>query len=288
MVYHSSDIFTTFGNQMTKLLLAAFLLFTTTGVFAQTNNDLSDEDLKGKVRTVTEILYSDDSLQHPCMKTVDRYNRKGYLTEEIHNDYVLKIYTRKSIKYDTGSTGNITRLREFDDSGKLVRTVVYKYEAGRLVEELEHADYSGNSTTGRTEYSYDSLGHRIAEHSYFTGKPDSRTEYIYDAKGRVLTTRTYDKDDKVTMQLDYNYLGYAQGTHWVHCEKKCDNTRTHIFRTIDTRGQLVEKTTYVNDFSKETKESFSDFDRHGNWLKQSVRGKATENYFTTRSIEYYR
>ncbi len=259
-------------------------LFSVQSILAQVGNDLVSEDLKGKVKMVTEIQYCAGP-NRPCMRTVDKYDSKGYLTEEIHNDYMLKIDTRKYLRYDTGIYGNNTRLNEFGDSGILIRAIDYKYNSlNHLTEVADHRSFGDKKVTYKTEYVYDVRGYKVQENNYTDNELDIRTDYSYDGKGRISGTKSYDRNDTVTMFTGFNYL--AGSLQWINCEKQIAGTRTHIFRMIDTADVVLEKTTYTSDYSKQTTESYSSFDKQGNWLKDIVKG--IENYMVIRKIEYYK
>ena len=88
---------------MKASLLAILLLLCLQRIVAQPRNDVAKEGLIGKVKTVTEWQYY-KSQNGPSMKTTDKFDRKGYLIEEIHDDYELKLTTRKSLKYDTSKS----------------------------------------------------------------------------------------------------------------------------------------------------------------------------------------
>jgi hypothetical protein len=269
---------------MKASLLALLLLFSVQKILAQTNNDLASEDLKGRVKMVTELYFYEG--QKSCgMKTIDKYDYKGWLTEETHNDFELKLTTNKCFTYDTGNNGNITRLNEFDDSGILVHTIDYKYDSqNHLSGEEDHRNINDKNIVSQKEYYYDASSNKAREKNYTNGTLNYTTDYAYDNKGRLSGTKSHDKNDTLIMLYDYYYTGYEQ---WVHCEKQIHGVRTHLFRVLDTLGIPIKQTSYTNDFSKETIENYSDFDKQGNWLKLIVTGDTDEQYYITRAIEYY-
>lgn len=272
---------------MKQLFLLVSSLFYLQCAVAQVDNDLYIQGLKGKVKTVTEIEYSDARMKRPFMKTVDQYDRIGNLTETVHNDYILKLIVQKHIKYETDSNGTVTARNEFNDTGMLIRVVKYKYDTlCRLAEEEDHRFYDGKAIVYKNEYSYDSHGNKLREVNYTDGKPDHNTLYSYDSTGRITGSKLYyGHSDKPAVFDDYYYF---TGNEWADCERHDRGVRTHVFRTFDTSGLLLEKTTYVTDYSKQTNEANLKFDKYGNWLIQSVTGTITENYFIARTIEYYK
>jgi hypothetical protein len=253
---------------------------------AQPGNDLMADELKGRVKAVTETEYSDEAMKVPFMKTIDRYDPKGNLTESIHDDYVLKLHYRKTIKYDTGWNGLIIRRSELDDNGKPAHTVLYRYDTlNRLAEEDGQRFYDGIVKPYTNEYYYDSSGRKALEKNYSNAELDRSTTYTYDSKGRIAKTNTSDSTGKILFMSEYSYF---RGGLLVGCEQQLDGVKNHISWMRDTSGRLIEKTIINSDYSKQTHENNLTFDQHGNWLKQSVKGTLTDNYFIMRSIEYYK
>jgi hypothetical protein len=130
-----------------------------------------------------------------------------------------------------------------------------------------------------------SLGRKQLEKNYGNGVPDRSTAYTYDSKGRIAGTKSYDSSGKELLLADYSYF---QGGLLSRCEQQLEGIRNHICWMRDTAGLLIEKTTYTGDYTKQTNEDNLNYDQYGNWLKQSVKGTITENYFIVRTIEYYK
>ncbi len=270
---------------MKHILIAVILLSCLHRTFAQVDYGLTGESLKGKVKMVTEIQ-SYEGYKGPYMKTIDKYDLKGCLTEEIHNDYFLKLNIHKTFHYDTAANGSITKFGEFDDSGHVLRAIDYKYDSlSRLIEVNDLRNFDDKKSVYRNQYYYDSAGRKVMERNYTDTTLNYKTFFFYNSQGRITASKSYDQVNKLIMENDYNYLADPQ---WLHSEKTVEGIRTHIFRIIDSAGILLEKTTYTADYSKYTTESYTNFDSHGNWLKESVKGEMIENYFVTRVIEYYK
>ncbi len=268
-----------------KLLLSVLcLLCLLPSAQAQPDNDLAEAGLRGKVRMVTEIEYVDEAMKIPFQKTVDRYDRRGNLVETMHNDYVLKLNPMKCMDYETTPNGLVAKRTEYDETGRQVRMVAYKYDRqNHVAMEEDHRYYDGREMVYRNDYWYDSLGNRREEYNYTLGKLDRITLYTYNAKGKVALAKSFDAGGKQTCLLDYFY----RDNDWTICQKQAGDAGSHIFRTIDSAGLVIEKTTYNADYSKKTVETNLSFDKHGNWLTQSVTGTMTEHFFIARKIEYY-
>lgn len=269
-----------------KKLLLALLIFSAGTVRAQAGNDLQHEGLQGRVKTVTEIQYYDKSQKHAGTKTVEKYDSRGYLVEEAHNDYVLKLNTKKVMKYDTTSAGNVSKRQEYDETGSLVSTTEYKYDSlNHIIEKMEHRSSDRVNVTYKSEYQYDSTGKKVKDKTFTNGTLNYATTYTYNEQGKVATAKSLDKDGRVSMLLKYFYQSHDL---WVLCEKETYGVRSHLFQTLDTAGLLIEKRSYTNDYSKRTTEVYSNFDKNGNWLKVGVNGTIIEDYFIHRTIEYYK
>lgn len=268
-----------------RLLLSLLLLlclFPDAG--AQPDNDLTDAGLRGRVRMVTETEYVDEAMKIPFQKTVDRYDRRGNLVETMHNDYVLKLNPMKCMDYDTTPNGLVAKRTEYDETGRQVRMVIYKYDLqDHLVKQEDHRYYDGREMIYRYDYWYDSTGNMREEHSYSAGKLDRVTLYSYNPKKKVALAKSFDGTGKQTFLTDYFY----RDDEWTICQKQAGDASSHIFRTLDSAGLVIEKTTYNADYSKKTVETNLSFDKTGNWLTQSVTGTMTEHFFIARKIDYY-
>lgn len=251
---------------------------------AQAETDVAGEGLRGRVKMVTQTEYTNKAMKNAFMKTVDKYDRKGNLTETINDSYLLKLHSRKYMRYDTNASGLTTTRHEYDDKNAEVRRVNYTYDGNHLTAEDDHRYYDGKDVVYRSEHMYDSAGTEMQLLTYTNGILNERTTYTYDKRGRLTTTKVCDSSGKQLRELDYSY--YA-GPDWVGLEKHEQDVRTHMFRIIDTAGLIVEKTAYVADYSHQTDETSLTFDKQGNWLTKTVKGTITDNLYMVRSIEYY-
>ncbi len=271
---------------MIRLFSVLLLLCRLQGL-AQVSNDLAAEGLKGRVKVVTEVEYIDERMTKPFMKTVDKYDLRGNLIETIHDDYVLKQHSRNYISYDTDKNNMVVKRCEFNDTNLKVRIVDYKYDSlKQLTAEDDHRYYYGHETVYRNEFAYDEHGKVLHEKNYINGLLHKDVVYVYDNAGKLTGSRSHDTSGNQVGLTDYQY--YPGSTEWMHCEKHAENDRTHIFRIIDSSGCVIEKTTYTDDYAKQTNETNLKFDKQGNWLIQSVKGTITEHFFIARKIEYYK
>ena len=253
---------------------------------AQVSNDLSEEGLKGRVRKVTEMEFSDAAMKKPFMKNINEYDKKGNLVSSLHDDYSLQLHFRKVVKYDTSVAGLIVQRKEYDDTGMLMRAVVYAYDSlGRLLAQDDRRYYDGKETVYRSEYAYDLKGCKTEEQSFCNKVAGHKVVYTYDTAGKISASRTFTVGKHLSDQSDYYYF---RSSEWVHCEKKSDSVRLHIFRSIDSLGRITEKTTYSGGYSRYVTELNSEFDPAGNWQQQSTEGNLTEHFYVRRKIEYYR
>ena len=156
---------------------------------SEKKNDLTEENLKGKVKSITENTYEavdkfgqiekgDVLVDSSAVYTDDGrfkiYNEKGNKIEENYYNSNGRLYSKTTYKYD--EKGNMIEDNFYDsDDGSLIYKNTYKYdEKGNIIEE-NHYDSNGrldskytyeydknNNWTQRIEYK-NTIPHRITE-----------------------------------------------------------------------------------------------------------------------------
>jgi len=129
-----------------------------------------------------------------------------------------------------------------------------------------------------TECTYDKYGNMLTYQYTTNGSrySDKTIRYTYDEKNRLLTSETYDKDGKLTLQLIYTYDGLKttiSGTRYSGNWQKPYNQ----YFIYDSQGKLLEdeSTIYFYDAAgnlikteSTTSDSYAlyEYDLHGNLL----------------------
>ena len=172
---------------------------------SEKKNDLTEENLKGKVKSITENTYEavekfgqiekgDVLVDSSAVYTDDGrfkiYNEKGNKIEENYYNSNGRLYSKTTYKYD--EKGNMIEDNFYDsDDGSLIYKNTYKYdEKGNIIEEY-HYDEDGKFNYKNT-YKYDEKGNIIEENHYDSnGRLDSK--YTYE----------YDKNNNWTQRIEY-------------------------------------------------------------------------------------
>ena len=172
---------------------------------SEKKNDLTEENLKGKVKSITENTYEavekfgqiekgDVLVDSSAVYTDDGrfkiYNEKGNKIEENYYNSNGRLYSKTTYKYD--EKGNMIEDNFYDsDDGSLIYKNTYKYdEKGNIIEEY-HYDEDGKFNYKYT-YKYDEKGNIIEENHYDSnGRLDSK--YTYE----------YDKNNNWTQRIEY-------------------------------------------------------------------------------------
>ena len=145
---------------------------------SEKKNDLTEENLKGKVKSITENTY----------EAVDKFGQieKGDVLVDSSAVYTddghFKIYNEK---------GNKIEENYYNSNGSLIYKNTYKYdEKGNNIEEY-HYDEDGKFNYKYT-YKYDEKGNNIEKNNYDSnGRLDSK--YTYE----------YDKNNNWTQRIEY-------------------------------------------------------------------------------------
>ena len=157
---------------MKKIILAILsVLYLVSYGQLEKKNDLTEENLKGKVKSIKETTY----------KAVDKFGqiKKG----NVLNNY-FTIYNKK---------GNTIEGNEYYSDGSLNYKTTYKYdEKGNKIE--KNIDGSVDRLGYKYTYKYDEKGNTIEQNIYYHGsRPAENYSYKYE----------YDKNNNWTQEIEY-------------------------------------------------------------------------------------
>ena len=158
---------------------------------SEKKNDLTEENLKGKVKSIKETTY----------KAVDKFGQieKG----DVLNNY-FNIYNEKGNKIEDNS---------YDSDGSLNSKTTYKYD--KKGNKIEENIYDSNGKFVRkTTYKYDKKGNIIEEKSYYPdGSLIYKNTYKYDEKGNMIEENWYESDGSLYEKHTYKYE-YDKNNNW--------------------------------------------------------------------------
>ena len=172
---------------------------------SEKKNDLTEENLKGKVKSITENTYEavekfgqiekgDVLVDSSAVYTDDGrfkiYNEKGNKIEENYYNSNGSLIYKNTYKYD--EKGNIIEENYYNSNGRLYSKTTYKYdEKGNMIEDNFY-DSDDGSLIYKNTYKYDEKGNIIEENHYDSnGRLDSK--YTYE----------YDKNNNWTQRIEY-------------------------------------------------------------------------------------
>ena len=159
---------------------------------SEKKNDLTEENLKGKVKSITENTYEAVEKFGQIEKGDVLVDSSAVYTDDGH----FKIYNEK---------GNKIEENYYNSNGSLIYKNTYKYdEKGNKIEENYYN--SNGRLYSKTTYKYDEKGNKIEEYHYDEdGKFNYKYTYKYDEKGNNIEKNNYDSNGRLDSKYTYEY-----------------------------------------------------------------------------------
>ena len=212
---------------------------------SEKKNDLTEENLKGKVKSITENTYEavdkfgqiekgDVLVDSSAVYTDDGrfkiYNEKGNKIEENYYNSNGSLIYKNTYKYD--EKGNKIEENYYNSNGRLYSKTTYKYdEKGNMIEDNFY-DSDDGSLIYKNTYKYDEKGNKIEEYHYDEdGKFNYKTTYKYDEKGNKIEYNDYDSDGRLNSKTTYKYE-YDKNNNWTQQVIYANNKPTQITERI--------------------------------------------------------
>ena len=240
-------------------------------------NGLTDENLKGKVKSIIVVYYfSDDS-------SIDK--------KEAHLEKLLDKYQNNILRYD--ENGNLINVSYFFDS--LITITNYQYNSHGKIKLQEDYDAKG-ILESRTTFQYDK-DNNVTEgiEKYVNGKTLALLKYMHN---NLIERKLI--GDKVKQIVTYKYDNNNR-----KIEERVFNEANQLFAIryykYDTDGNLAENDDslahgpHIRNIFK-----YNNFDKNGNWQTkitlqydclneddQTVTERQNSTEYTRRQIEYY-
>ncbi len=258
-------------------------------------NDLKVSNLKGMLKSLSvnsfKVTNEGNEMQKGKIigKSTSFYNDKGNIIEGYDCSYSIdssntnsitfikdnKVYKtgspNHSVSYDSSKTKNIYK---YDENGRKKELNIYK---------------SDSSLIYRITFKYDDNGN-IIEKDY------------YNIDGSLNRKWTY-KFDNYGNEIEYN-SSYSSGTHFnskaiLQYDDKGNNTEVNLYNPdgalkekdnykYNDKGNSIEMNTYNPDGTLKDKYTFKyDYDKTGNWIKETEFKNNIPQFITEREITYY-
>lgn len=232
---------------------------------AATNTDMLQQNLKGKVKSITQTSSTIDSTgkeKADTLTTYTSFDEKGYQTGQLTKNDAGKVTTEQFATHN--AAGGVTEFGTKKDGKIFSRTVVDNDKDGK---------YIGAK-------SYDSTG---KQDGYY--KDLMQNEY-----GIVYAGKKYGMNDKLKETFDMKY----DKNHFLG-GKTTDSTGKITYEgtsKVNDKGDLSEEdyTYVVNGKSKSEKKTYKydNYDNKGNWTQRTAyndQGKPTE--IVKRNLAYF-
>jgi hypothetical protein len=202
--------------------LLSFLLFS--GCFfiiscsrENVKNSLAEQNLSGKVKSLTETTYPVDKSgniidSNFLEKILYRFNSRGNKIEEIHYhpDSVPEMIT---FKYNP--SGRKVEKRWKDTNNELDHVATFRYDKKGNNIEKRWSETDGNLTK-KEIYLYDENGNKtIEEIISFEDSTSERRTFSFDNRHNLIEEIRYNSDDSIPRRYSYHYLEFDQAGNWL-------------------------------------------------------------------------
>ena len=179
-------------------------------------NDLTEEKLKGKVKSIREIPY----------EAVEKFG------EVVKGD---ALGFGKNLQITFNEKGNKLEENWFNPDGRLDFKWTYKYDdKGNQIE--ENGFNSDGRLSFKSTYKYDDKGNKIEQNSFNPdGSLGSKYTYKYDDKGNKIEENSFNPDGSLYYKATYKYTYDQQGNWTQQITYKVKNG-------VEKPSQIVERT----------------------------------------------
>lgn len=268
---------------MKSLIISLLLFYTSVNAYSQ-KTDVEDDKLKGKVKSVSFISYSQDPGEERRfgIKSFTSYNEKGFMLEHSYFDkenglkdnIIIPTYDGRGVKILDSS---FTTGRVYD--GKSTYTFD---KLGNRIEWLEYN--SRDSLIMRHSFKYNSKKQLVKHLRYNPVDLVGSVEYILDAKGRVLSDISSGGDG--TFNYQFSYVYDIKGNTISEQFKHPDKTREYLLKMqYDKFGNVISEEKYnVNGVVEEKRTISYEYDKYNNWIFKSA---ISIHYYDKGSYETY-
>ena len=251
-------------------LIICFISFSFTGDKSnKIKNDLSEFNLKGKVKILTEIEYK-------ISPNIGKIKEGDMLYKYI---------------YSFNETGNIIETNSYDPEGNLDGKYVYTYDNNKG-NKTEMISYNPDgSSDEKCTYNYDSKGNMIKEIWYNSeGGISKQYGYKYDDKGNKIAMNRYDSRDSLICKDSYKYDDNGKKIEWNHYNLSPPTDGSLSKKVIikyDEKGNINVQNIYLADGNFECYSYKYEYKKKGNWKKETIYKNGQPQYITERNIKYY-
>ncbi len=169
-------------------------------------NDLSELNLKGKVKSSTDISYKMKNLSGEIRRNLDTYLKRIILFNE-NGNIIEKCYYKLFESFFKGPNLNDNLYKE--------TKYTYKYDKENL--KVKESIFAIKHETdeiliNESTYEYNDNGNMIGEYSYNKDTLSEYYNYEYDNKGNLIKKCLYDSYNSLCEKSIYGYIDNKTGT----------------------------------------------------------------------------
>lgn len=259
--------------------------------FAQ-KNDVQEQNLHGKVKTIRETRFEPivkgEKIQkgkqaicedHIVSQPYFEFDQHGYITHHIEYGPKNEVISKET--YVVVNPGKTRKANKFNAKGELISTSQYEYNALNELVTTTEFDASGNKVSELT-YTYNDEKQMIKQvsihfptdhHSLYTAKYENGllTEETMDGYVYMHIKNKFDAKGNITESLYYN---------------AADSLEYTIYKKYDDKANMTEYR-FENGDVPLTESYQYEYDKHGNWTRRIIFEEQKPQCIIERKITYY-
>jgi hypothetical protein len=283
-------------------------------------NDLTELNLSGKVKSLTEISYevsngfwegwdhfniaydkikfhkTYDPIADTGRYTIaDTNTHVKYLFDSTGNKRIVRYYKHNKVSKTDSifylENGFIIKTKSFDSTGKLTSVSKSQYDKdGNNIANQVLADDNDKNIIFSNKSTYNKKGNRVSYFNYVgQGNLNGKTFYKYDSVNNVIGECSYYYDGTFISVSKYTYDNKGNKITYKDYDylngKKLIQNR---YMEYDDKGNMTKETKYYinGELPSETTYKY-EYDNKGNWIKKKEISHNILIKITERIIEYF-
>ncbi len=257
-----------------------------------TKNDLSNQNLTGKVKTLTESIYKAvDTLgktQKISLSFMNSYTYDKNGNKSEWREYYAGFNRHMESQYESWLPDSLKKKNVDNSDGKLYKKHIYTYDdKGKLIESNTYNQDS--SLFSKSTFIYDDKGNQIEEDKYEpNGELFLKLTFKYDEDGNKLENKYFSNSD-TTFSSKATYSYNDKGKRIEACRYDRNDSLTNSYKYKYNSKGYESETNFVSSLGTSFNRTFiyENFDEEGNWLILKRYDDGVLKIISEREIEYY-
>ena len=254
-----------------------------------TDNDLTKRNLKGSVKTVTELnfeLIADGNDLIKGNKSINadpdvvlHFNKNGFLTKKQVLNFDGSVMNTYIYEYDKNN--QLIKETKYTATENIDRVFTFTYQNGKLKSQTIHTALGGVESVDK--FSYPTATLMRQETFDKSENPMYFFDYEYD-KNKNMTKKVWHVNNNIVQML-YVYNDKNQLVQQTEINENDIETKWQY--TYDEHGNITQEITTFFDESQINKDMTYEYDAQGNWIIRLTFADGQPLFVTERSIEYF-